>query len=162
MQLEGHVLRLQEQLAGAAALGDEDARRTAEVLAGVAGPAIQLAVLEAVSEAVEEIAAALLDLPGSPSVAVRLDGSELRIDVRAGAPDEPPAPTPPADEGDANARISLRLPEALKARIEAAAGEAGVSVNTWLNRAAASALAGADRPPRGPSGGHRITGWLNA
>ncbi len=38
------------------------------------------------------------------------------------------------------ARISFRLAEHLKGRIEEAAGQAGLSVNTWLVRAATAAL----------------------
>ena len=44
-------------------------------------------------------------------------------------------------------RINLRLSESLKGRIEEAAGQAGLSVNAWLVRAAAAALEG------GPAGG---------
>ena len=44
------------------------------------------------------------------------------------------------DEG-ATARINLRLPEHLKAGIEQAAGRERMSVNTWLVRTAAAALA---------------------
>jgi hypothetical protein len=166
MQLGTYVGQLQDQLAAAASLGDEQTRRIAEGLAAAAGPAIQLAVLDAVSAAAEEITAALLDSPGAPAVAVRLDGHELAVDVRATAADEP-APSP-ADDGDANARISLRLPEALKSEIEAAAKRADVSVNTWLNRTALGALAWPGRPawPEHPAhadgpAAHRITGWLN-
>jgi hypothetical protein len=166
MQLHEYVAQLQEQLAAAAALGDEHTRRIAESLVAAAGPAIQLAVLAAVSAAAEEITGALLDSPGAPAVSVRLDGSELRVDVHSTAADEP-AP-PPADDGDATARISLRLPEALKSEIEAAAKRSDVSVNTWLNRAAFGALTWPAHPrwPEHPVGGHgpaahRITGWLN-
>lgn len=64
-----------------------------------------------------------------------------------------------ADENDA--RISLRLPDALKGQVEAAARGDGVSVNTWLLRAANAALAPAPtfRHAAGSSG--RITGWIN-
>ena len=165
MQLQGYVAQLQEQLVVPAALGDEQARRIAEMLARAAGPAIQLAILEAVSDATEEITAALLDSPGAPSVAVRLDSGELRIDVRTTATEEA---APPTDEGELTARISLRLPEGLKSEIEAAARHANVSVNTWLNRAAASALASGERAATAAPGpgshavaGRRVTGWLN-
>ncbi len=166
MQLHEYVAQLQEQLAAAAALGDEHTRRIAESLVSAAGPAIQLAVLAAVSAAAEEITGALLDSPGAPAVSVRLDGSELRVDVHPTVSDEPSPP--PADDGDATARISLRLPEALKSEVEAAAKRSDVSVNTWLNRAASGALAWSAHPrwPEYPAGGHgpaahRITGWLN-
>ena len=50
------------------------------------------------------------------------------------------APAPPPGEDDASARITLRLPERLKADAEAAAGREGVSANAWLVRAVASAI----------------------
>jgi hypothetical protein len=80
------------------------------------------------------------------------------------ATDVPPPPAPPdADEG-AMARINLRLPEQLKAGIEQAAGRERLSVNAWLVRAAAAALAsggGVRRPrPRGGRIGQAYTGWV--
>jgi hypothetical protein len=164
MELHSYVDQIRTHLTAAAALGDERAKQTADVLAAAAEPAVRLAVLGAVSAATSEITAALLDAPGAPAVSVRLDGDELRIDVRTAEATEPPAAT--AEEADTSARISLRLSESLKVDIEAAARADSVSVNAWLIRAAARAL----QPARGPrgggfeargAGGHRITGWVN-
>lgn len=47
---------------------------------------------------------------------------------------EPPAEQQPAGD-DQSARITLRLPEALKVAVEAAADRDGVSTNTWIVRA---------------------------
>ena len=61
------------------------------------------------------------------------------------------------------ARINVRLPEQLKARIEEAAAKEKVSANVWLVRAAAAALdsTAAHRPVnRGPIGGQQFTGWV--
>ena len=65
----------------------------------------------------------------------------------------------------ATARINLRLPEHLKGRIEEAAGQAGLSVNAWLVRAAAAALERRRPPAAAPTGappraGQRFTGWV--
>jgi hypothetical protein len=64
-----------------------------------------------------------------------------------------------AEEG-AMSRINLRMPERLKARVEAAAAGDGLSVNAWLVRAAAAAAerAGPDRP-RAPQGRQQYQGW---
>ena len=74
----------------------------------------------------------------------------------------PPA-TPEGEEGAA-ARISFRLTEHLKGRIEDAAAQAGLSVNAWLVRAASAALESGDRDRgstrRPPLGGQRYTGWV--
>lgn len=139
MQLDHHLAQVHDQLAAAAALGDERAREIAAALATAATPAVRLALLKAVSEAADEITAALLDYPGSPVVTVRIDGDEVSVDVHAAAPAAEPE-EPRRDDGDATARISLRLTEALKSDIDAAAEDEGVSVNTWLVRAATAAL----------------------
>jgi hypothetical protein len=70
------------------------------------------------------------------------------------------------DEGT-TARINFRLGESLKGRIEQAADRAGLSVNSWLIRAAAAALESddparwAEQPgARGARGSDRLTGWV--
>jgi hypothetical protein len=81
----------------------------------------------------------------------------------------PPAPpdlifnTEQAEEGGTS-RITLRLPDHLKPRIDEAAGRAGLSVNAWLVRVVAAAL---DPDPRRGSAdsrttqlGQRFTGWV--
>ncbi len=70
-----------------------------------------------------------------------------------------------ADEGAS--RINLRMPDSLKARVEAAALREGRSVNAWLVRAATAALEpSAPIPPSAPSppaasrrGSKHVTGW---
>lgn len=160
MQLSPFVTEVQNQLRAAASLGDDGTRRVADALAAAAEPATRLAVLAAVTAAADEVTAALLDSPEAPTVAVRLDGDELRIEVRlADTHREAPAP----DDADASARISLRLSEALKSDVESAARADSVSVNTWLVRAATRALgpARARAAWDARSSGHRITGWVN-
>ncbi len=164
MQLHPYVVQVQSQLNVAAALGDDRTRETAGALAVAAEPAMRLAVLAAVAAAAEEITVALLDAPGAPAIGVRLDGDELRIDVHTSVDDDGPAA--PSDDGDASARISLRLSEALKSEIETAARRDSASVNTWLIRAAGAALGGSPRrssghPDPGRHDTHRISGWIN-
>jgi hypothetical protein len=173
MQLHPYVAQVQAHLAAAAALGDDRTKQTADALAAATEPAMRLAVLAAVSAAADDITSALLDSPGAPSVSVRIDGDDLRVDVRVAEAEPDAAPTSAADDADANARISLRLSEGLKAEIEAAARTEAVSVNTWLVRAAGLALSSARRPrpgwdpgwtgpDRGRGGNaHHITGWIN-
>jgi hypothetical protein len=178
MQLQHHLAQVSEQLAAAAALGDDRTKEIAAALGTACGPAVRLALLHAVTEAADEITAALLDYPGSPAVGVHVEGDEINLDVRATHTAEEPD-TPRRDDGEPNARISLRLTETLKAEIDAAAEREGISVNTWLVRAASSALqpnpfagfAGAFGPNLGhfgPGGrgrprsdSQRMTGWIN-
>lgn len=166
MQLDDYVQQVEDQLGAAAALGDDRTRELAATLATAAGPAVRLAILAALSAAADEITAALLDAPGAPTVAVHLDSDDIRIAVGSG-PAEPVHRSRP-DDGDASARISMRLSEALKAEIDDAANRAEVSVNTWLVRAATTALGAAATGSQGPSGGwgrgantHHVTGWIN-
>lgn len=165
MQLDDFIHRVNDQLGASAALGDERTQQIAATLATTVEPAVRLAIMSALADAADEITAALLDVPGSPAVSFRLDGDQVRVDVTRG---EPQPAARPADEGDTSARISLRLSEALKADVEAAAGRDGLSVNSWLVRAATNALGdsgfrGRGRP--GPGGrahnSQRITGWIN-
>ena len=170
MELHSHVAQVQEQLENAAALGDERTQQTAAALASAAAPALRLAILAAVSAAADEITAALLDAPGAPAVSVHLDGDDLRVEVRVTAEQA----ATPTDEGDASARISLRLSEALKADIESAARRESISVNSWLVRAATQGLnpgwglGGRFGDPRRqpgqpgrPGNTHHVTGWIN-
>jgi len=63
-------------------------------------------------------------------------------------------------------RINLRLPANLKALVEDAAASGGLSVNAWIVRAAAAALAGEGRLGARPAAAHKSdrigqshTGW---
>lgn len=168
MQLDDIVQQVQEQLAAAAALGDDRAREVAGALAAAVAPAIRLAIMAALAAAADEATAALLDAPGAPAVAMRLDGNDVRVDVTL--PEAAAEAAPRADEGEATARISLRLSDALKTDVEAAAAREGISVNTWLVRAASSALSPAwpgmpgargRAEHRGHGNAHRITGWID-
>ena len=80
---------------------------------------------------------------------MRLSGGEPQLVVVQ----EEPAPGP-ADEA-ASARITLRLPESLKARVEAVAAREGMSVNTWIVHALTRGVE--SRHHR--SGGRRLTGF---
>ena len=85
-----------------------------------------------------------------------MHGREPRVAVDTVEP-EPDRAAPVAEEADGTARVTLRLPESVKARAEDAAGRDGVSVNSWLVRAVVQAL---DAPRPGSSrGGRRITGY---
>ena len=53
------------------------------------------------------------------------------------------------------ARITLRLPEALKTMVEDAAAREGVSVNTWIVRALSRESSNAPRPQS------RLTGYAH-
>ena len=165
MDLTQYVEKLRHELAVAADAGGEDARALAERLTAPLESAIRLMLLDALSAAADEITSELA--PGS--VELRLRAGEPDFVVTPAPGDEtlepsadasPPAPAY-SDEG-ATARINLRLPESLKAGVEEAAGRERLSVNAWLVRAIAAALAHDDRrpPQRGGRMGQGFTGWV--
>jgi hypothetical protein len=176
MELGTYVSNLRQELAVAAEAGGEDARALAERLTAPLESATRLALLDALSAAADEITRDLA--PGS--VHVRLRGREPSFVVtpppaepfedEPGEPGAaagvlpPPAAAPEGEEG-ATARINFRLGEHLKGRIEEAAERAGLSVNSWLVRAAAAQLDAAEHgpPPRGRAarGSQRFSGWVH-
>src|ERR671935_1014577 len=124
MQLDGYVQALRDDLARVAAVGDESTARAAEVLAVALEASLGRRLLEALGEAALELSNQLDD----GRVEVRFAGGDPELVL---VRDEPTPAAEPLDEAS-TARITLRLPESLKARLEAAAGLHGVSVNTWL------------------------------
>ena len=163
MDLTPYVENLRRELAVAADAGGDEARALAERLTAPLESAVRLTLLDALSAAADEITRELA--PGSADL--RLRAGEPEFVVSYPPEDEPPAPAadaPPAEpEEGATARINLRLPEQLKAGVEQAAGRERLSVNAWLVRAIAAALAGdGDNRPRQRGGriGQAYTGWV--
>jgi hypothetical protein len=148
MQIDGYVQALREDLARIAAVGDESTARAAELLSVALESAVGRRLLEALGEAALELNSQL----NSGRVEVRFAGSDPELVY---IPDEEAAPAEPADEAF-TARITLRLPESLKTRLDAAAALHGMSVNTWLVQVLVRTL-----EPRTPPGGsrRRLTGY---
>ena len=133
MDLAPFVDTLRRDLLAAVDTSDPERAALADRLIAGLDAAVRLAMIDVLAAAAEELTADLA--PGS--VELRLRGREPQFVVTAAPPPEPPAPPAAATtglEGDdaATARISLRLPDSLKARIEAAAAARGISVNSWL------------------------------
>jgi hypothetical protein len=177
MDVSAYTARLHRDLWAAGEAGGEESLAIAERLATVLDPSIRLLLLDALVEAAGEISDGLA--PGS--VEVRLLGRDVQFAVTTPAqpapvadtaPAAPVAPAEDAEDGDGGtARLSLRLPERLKPKVEQAAAAAGLSVNAWLVRSI-GALVESPQPPRTPppppppaapawpaSGQHR-TGWV--
>jgi hypothetical protein len=150
MQLDGYVQALREDLVRMAAVGDESTARAAELLAVALESAVGRRLLEALGEAALELNSQL----ENGRVEVRFAGGDPELVF---VPDEAAAPAEPADEAF-SARITLRLPESLKNRLDAAAALHGVSVNTWLVQVLVRTLE--SRPPAGGGGSRRrLTGY---
>jgi hypothetical protein len=163
MDLTPYAERLRDELAVAAEAAGPEARVLAERLMPPLDASTRLTLLLALSAATDEITREL----APASVEIRLRGGEPEFvvtpapadDAAEPEPEAPPA-LPDADEG-ATARINLRLPEHLKAAVEQAAGRERLSVNAWLVRVVAAALAREERPrPRASRGSQSYTGWV--
>ena len=160
MELGQYVNDLQRQLVDAAANGAEETRAVAERLAAGLDAATRLVLLDVLSAAVGEITRDLA--PGS--VDVRLRGREVEFVVTQPSTDSDADDHPVAtvDLDDAStSRTTLRLPDALKARVDEAAVADGLSVNTWLVRAVAAALQPKERrsAQRTLRTGDNFAGW---
>jgi len=138
MELGPYVSDLQRQLVDAAENGTDDTRAVAERLAAGLDAATRLVLLDALSAAVGEITRDLA--PGS--VDLRLRGREIEFVITQSGvePDGDDLPAAVDLDDASTSRTTLRLPDALKARVDEAAAADGLSVNTWLVRAVAAAL----------------------
>ena len=169
MDLMPYVERLQRDLAVAASAGGEDARALAERLAAPLEAATRLVLLDALSAAAGEITSELA--PGSVDLRLRAGDPEFVVtpaaraaDTVSASDDVNVAPSTEPDEGG-TARFSLRLPEQLKPRVEAAAAQAGLSVNAWLVRVVAAAVERGEASGRAErsrsSLGQSFRGWVS-
>lgn len=186
MDITPYVEGLRRDLQEAAATGDATVADVAARLGAALAPAARLALMEAISQAAAEITSRMPDA----SVDVRLTGRDLDfvVEHEAAAPAPPPpvAPPPAAEEEGGVARVSLRLPESVKARAEELAAAHDQSLNAWLVDAVRQATSdtavrvdvdlssipfldqapfghsgrGGDRAGRGGRGGRRMTGWV--
>lgn len=177
------VESLRQDLLQAAEAGGADIRAAAERLSHALDSAVRLTLMDALSQAASEITH---ELAGT-SVEVRLKGREpifvvigraTQMPPSPPSPPSPPGPPEPPDspeelglgEGDVVARITLRLPESLKAKAEELAAGRGQSLNTWLVNAVRSAASdgpsaergrpGRGAPGRNRSSNKRVQGWV--
>lgn len=166
MELAPYVDNLRGDLAAAAEAASAEVRDAASRLSYALEPSLRMVLLEALGVAAAEVTEQL----AAGVVEVRLRGRdpELVVSEPAAAESQPeptePVTAPTADTEDGVARVSLRLPESVKARVEEAAAASGQSVNAWLVRAVTQMLdAPTGRPPRPVREsriiGQRLTGW---
>ena len=148
MELDAYVQALREDVARLAALGGDSTRDAAELLVLALDSSLARRLQEALAEAALELSG---QLPHG-RVEVRVVGSEPELVY---VHDETPESAEAVEEA-LDARITLRLPESLKSRLEAAAASAGVSVNTWVVQTLGRLL-----EPRTSAAGNRrrLTGY---
>jgi hypothetical protein len=165
MELSEYTGVLRGELAAITRFASEDVARAGQMLAEALDSSVRLTLLDVLSAAAAEITAHL----DETVVELRLADGEPSFVVSSAQPTEPAGPDPAAAAENADesgtARVTLRLSDALKVRIESAANDDGLSVNAWLVRAATRTLdgpgqTGSQRSRRG--GGQRITGYARS
>ncbi|WP_353353840.1 toxin-antitoxin system HicB family antitoxin [Intrasporangium sp. DVR] len=180
MDITEYVEALRQDLTRAAGAMGPDTEQAAQRLGVALDSSVRLALMDALSHAAAEITNELDGI----SVEVRLQGREpVFVVVGAGPSAVAEATTPirqtdtaalPADdEGAETARITLRIPDALKSRAEELAAGRGQSLNTWIVNAVRLATmpgvdltisgqwgAGPGAPGRNRSSNKRIQGWV--
>lgn len=166
MKMSTYTQKVRAGLADAAALADDPTQQVADKLATAVDSSTRLAIISALGDAAEEINAQL----GAGTVRLSLNGEEPAFEVTApvevdadfetydpeAAGSEEGAEFDYADD-EPQARVSLRLPQSVKGKVDEAASAEGVSVNTWLLQRILLSLAwgrrgGRGRGPRGPRG----------
>lgn len=165
MHLQPFIDELREHVLAAAENSGEDSRAIAERMTATIDAAAHLVLLEALSVAADEITVDLA--PGSVEVRLRGRDPEFAVTVPPSSVQTPPVPAPAVNpvtsEGDdgGTARVTLRLPDALKQRIEEAAVHEALSVNAWLVRVIANSATGQSSPSLPPpTTGQSFTGWV--
>ncbi len=152
MQMAQFLESLETDLDRIAAVGDDTvaqaAARLSQAIRGSAG----LRLLEALGEAAVEISAQLPE----GHVEVRMSGQDPNFVF---VEEEPQPAAQHSGDDEASARITLRLPEGLKAQIEVAANFEGTSVNAWIVRALQRGLEPRTRSVRT---GRRLSGYADS
>lgn len=151
MDMNLYTETLAKALQDAASLGDQTTQEVSRRLVVAIEPSLRLTALQMLTEVAEEVSAEL----DSTRVSVVMNGPAPHLQVIELPPPPPSAPVPgdqaPGEEpqGDqptssqddeAEVRTTLRLPAALKRKVEAAAQAQGRSVNAWLVEAVREVL----------------------
>jgi hypothetical protein len=165
MELSPYVEGLRRELASLTRFAPDDVAKVAEQLADALDSSVRLTLLEVLSAAAAEITERL----DATVIDVRLSGGEPEFVITAVQQEHEPqaagtSQEPSSDEAG-TARVTLRLSEPLKVKVEAQAAASGMSVNAWLAHAAIRALESFSQAQQAASqrtrtgGGHRFTGY---
>lgn len=172
MDLQPYLDRLRADLGAVSSAAGSEVAATAERLAEALGPSVRMTIVEVLSDAAAELSAEL----GDALVDVRVRGREPEFTVTRNddADDEAGYGYPGADivlagtaadaDDGCQARVTVRMSDSLKARIDEVSAERGLSVNAWIVEALRHATAGqrsgspSNSNPRGRSR-RRVQGW---
>lgn len=149
MDLSPYIESVRAGVVSASSLADEPTQHVAARLGTAIESSTRLALIRALSDAAGTISAEL----APSSVEVRMVGSEPEFVVSIQTADAEPTLLMPESEQASEdaaatsdvedepvARISLRLPQSVKTRVDEIASAEGISTNAWLIRAVMDAL----------------------
>jgi hypothetical protein len=157
MDLSPYLESVRGGVAQASALADEHTQHIAERLGTAIEASTRLALIEALSDAAGTISAEL----APSSVELRMVGQDPEFVVSLQTAEAEPTMLLPGSEpgeeamresatteaeDEPVARVSLRLPQSVKARVDEMASADGISTNAWLIRAIMDALADRSGP----------------
>jgi hypothetical protein len=169
MELSPYVESVRAGVVNASSLADEQTQQVAARLGSAIESSTRLALIQALSDAAGTISAELapssveLRMVGNdPEFVVSLQTSEAEPTLLLPESEqvgEDAAGTPTLEaEDEPVARITLRLPQSVKTRVDEVASSEGISTNAWLIRAVMDALAERSipaqewpQPPRPPA-----------
>ena len=153
MQMSQFIEALQADLRELAEIGGEELVQATNRLGGAVKQSATLRLIDALTQ----VALGLSGQMPNGHVEVRLAGQDPQLLYVEEQPSDPVA-----GEDALAARITLRLPESLKAAVEASAEAEGVSVNAWLVRALQRAVSGGGTTGRAQRSDKRITGFAQS
>ena len=137
-------------------LGDDAVAEVADRIADLLGRSVPSRVLDLLSEVAAEVSAELPD----GRVEIRVAGDDIALayveDAGAGSAGSDVEGAGDRDR-DMSARITLRLSESLKARVEEGAAREGISVNAFIVRTLEHGASGEHK--RKSYGGNRLRGY---
>ena len=150
MDLSPYIESVRAGVVSASSLADEQTQHVAARLGTAIESSTRLSLIRALSDAAGTISAEL----APSSVEVRMVGSEPEFVVSIQTADAEPTLLMPESEqlseeavgasdveDEPVARITLRLPQSVKTRVDEIASSEGISTNAWLIRAVMDALA---------------------
>jgi hypothetical protein len=149
MQMSLTVDAIRSDVAAVGELGDETVAEVAARIGAVLDRSLRGRLLDLLSEVAADVTA---ELPEG-RLEVRVTGDDVEL---VHVVDEEDRAGPAESEGDLSARITLRLSESLKSRVEDGAARQGLSVNASIVRALERSTS---QRPRSSRGGTRIRGY---
>lgn len=149
MHIARYIDAVRQDLERIAAVGDASTVRAAELLTLALDASLGQRLQELLGEAALELSAQLPDA----HVEVRVAGRDPELVL---VEDPPSGGHPDASDELFTARITLRLPDTLKSRLESAASNGGQSLNAWIVQTLGRALEGRSYPA---GGARRLTGY---